>query len=126
MTPIRITFPLHTTTESNAKGHWRTKARRARTQRNGTQLVVAAYLRGRNVAGPMVVTFTRVSARALDDDNLSSAFKHVRDGVADALGIDDRDPRVSWRYEQRRGVGYGVEIVIEDRYVSEDTKSVIR
>lgn len=25
--------PVHTTTESNAKEHWRTKARRAKTQR---------------------------------------------------------------------------------------------
>jgi len=35
--------------------------------------------------------------------------------VADALGIDDRDPRVDWRYAQRRGAAkeYAVEIRIE-------------
>jgi hypothetical protein len=34
--------------------------------------------------------------------------------VADALGIDDRDPRVTWRYDQRRGKRgqYAVEITI--------------
>jgi hypothetical protein len=41
--------------------------------------------------------------RALDDDNLAAGFKSVRDGIADALGIDDRDPRVTWAYAQQRG-----------------------
>jgi len=38
-------------------------------------------------------------------------------GIADALGIDDRDPRVSWRYAQRRGEPkvYAVEVSIETR-----------
>ena len=38
-------------------------------------------------------------------------------GIADALGIDDRDPRVSWRYSQKRGKPkeYLVEVSIEAR-----------
>ena len=63
-----------------------------------------------------VVTITRIAPRALDDDNLAASAKHVRDGIADAMGLDDRDPRVRWRYAQRsdgRGV-YGVEIRIDE------------
>lgn len=54
-------------------------------------------------AKELVVTFTRIAPRALDDDNLAFAFKSWRDGVADGLNINDRDPRVTWRYAQERG-----------------------
>lgn len=50
---------------------------------------------------PAVVELTRISPGYLDDDNLRGAFKAHRDGVADWLGIDDRDDRVQWRYAQR-------------------------
>lgn len=48
----------------------------------------------------------------LDDDNLRSALKAVRDGIAEKLGIDDRDPRVEWRYGQRKGM-VGVDVELE-------------
>jgi hypothetical protein len=45
----------------------------------------------------------RVAPRSLDShDNLRSAMKGAVDGVADALGVDDRDPRVTWSYAQER------------------------
>ena len=44
-----------------------------------------------------------LAAKQLDDDNLSSAFKAVRDAVAAWLGVDDspRSP-VRWKYAQER------------------------
>jgi len=48
----------------------------------------------------VVVRLERVAPRALDDDNLRGALKAVRDAVAEALGIDDADPRVRWQYGQ--------------------------
>ena len=54
--------------------------------------------------GPWVVTLTRYGVRYLDDDNLAAAFKRIRDGVADALGVDDGDRRrIRWEYVQRIG-----------------------
>ncbi len=55
---------------------------------------------------PISITLTRVfvgHGRSLDDDNLRATFKHVRDGIADWLGVDD-SPRsgIEWRYEQKR------------------------
>ena len=44
----------------------------------------------------------RGSPRKLDDDNLASGFKAVRDGVADWLGIDDGSPRICWQYAQEK------------------------
>lgn len=48
-------------------------------------------------------------------DNLRTACKPAVDGLADALGVtDDRDPRVAWRYDQRRAP-WGVEVTIAPR-----------
>ncbi len=109
-------LPLRTETESNTKGHWRPKAERARIQREMARNVV----RSLRACVPCVVTMERVSPGTLDDDNLGSALKHVRDGIADALGVDDRDPRVSFVYGQKsrsRG-NYWVDVLIEEAAVS--------
>jgi len=100
---------------ANLREHWATKAKRVAEQRalgamKVRQVTDAADRAGLLAAG-LVVTLTRIAPRALDDDNLASAFKAIRDGVADALGIDDRDPRVSWRYAQERhGSDYGIAV----------------
>lgn len=109
MNSLTLTIPLETQTESNAKGHWRPKAKRAAHQRSLTVLLtmpLVAKVRRQLEKGSVsavTVTLTRISPLELDDDNLSSAFKHVRDGVADALGVDDRDRRVRWLYAQTKG-----------------------
>ena len=36
----------------------------------------------------------------MDDDGLTASAKHVRDGVADWLGIDDGDQRLTWIVKQ--------------------------
>ena len=57
---------------------------------------------------------TRIAPRQLDGDNLQSAFKATRDGVADWLGIDDGDKRLDWQYRQRSGGAkvYAVELEV--------------
>lgn len=117
---ITVTIPLKTVTESNAKEHWRTKARRAKGQRDASGLTIAAELhqcglRDGKSRLPLTVLLTRLAPGTLDDDNNVSAAKHVRDGVADALGIDDRDPRVTWLYAQEKAKGYAVRITITRR-----------
>lgn len=58
------------------------------------------------------MTITRVSPRKLDDDNLQSACKYVRDQIADLIGVDDGSPLYTWRYSQRAGkCSVDVEIV---------------
>ena len=66
---------------------------------------------------PVVVTVTRVApSQGLDPhDALGPALKGCIDGVADALGLaNDRDPRVTWKLDQRRGRPreYAVEVHI--------------
>jgi hypothetical protein len=48
----------------------------------------------------------------MDGDNSIGSLKAVRDGVADALGIDDGDPRLTWEYRQETGP-FGVRIYLD-------------
>lgn len=112
MTAMLVLLPIRTVSESNARGHWAKRAGRAKAQRFTVTLALRARLA--KLTAPLTVMLTRVAPRALDDDNLRGALKAVRDGVADALGIDDRDPRVTYAYAQRRGTAgqYAVEIAL--------------
>lgn len=90
--------------------------RKAKERKLG--LLAIAGNRNELPALPVIVTLTRVAPRALDDDNLAFAFKAIRDGAADALGVRDNDPRVSWRYAQARpekGAHPAIEIRVEAR-----------
>ena len=52
------------------------------------------------LATGLTVTLTRYAEKLLDDDGLRRGFKHIRDGVADAFGIADNDPRLTFEYHQ--------------------------
>jgi hypothetical protein len=122
--PITISLPLRTrntlnmqTGNSRLGGILRTRERR-RIRSVTLQLVTPHLLHLRGIElPPLLVTLTRLSAGTMDDDGLASSLKAVRDGVAQAVGIDDGDrARLRFRYEQRkvpRG-GFGVEVRIEE------------
>lgn len=110
MTAHTVTIPgLRTVSEANSHTHWRERQKRARHQRGTVILLLQSQIGRRAIpAGPgclLDVTFTRFApSNGLDDDNLTGAMKHVRDGAADFLGLtSDRDPRVAWHYRQARG-----------------------
>lgn len=90
--------------QNGSHGAWQTRWRDAKQQRADVRThLLATQLRP--PALPVVVTLTRVAPRPLDaHDNLPASFKHVADGVADYLGTKDSDPRITWRYDQCRGV----------------------
>lgn len=111
-----ITIEVKTVSEANRASHehWRARQKRARLQRG----VAALVCRSARFAPalPCTLRLTRVAPSVgLDSDNLPVSMKHVRDGIADALGIDDRDPRVTWTYAQRRGAAkqYAVEVEVQ-------------
>jgi hypothetical protein len=112
---MTITIPIRTVSEANRSRHehWGTKSRRVKAQRQ------ACYAATWNAIDypqdlPCTVYLTRISPRKLDDDNLRGALKACRDGVADAIGVDDGDERVTWDYSQRRGKPkeYAVEVTV--------------
>lgn len=122
MTAIHIAVPLRIESTPNKREHWAKRAARAKLHRT----TVWAGLRQVDVfprlMGPVIVTITRVAPRELDDDNLAAGAKSVRDGVADWLGVDDRDPRITWRYAQERGKPreYACHVMVESVHVPED------
>lgn len=86
---------------ANVRWHWRKHMTVAKKQRTN------AYFHclsggSRPKRFPCVVELVRFGRR-LDDDNLQRSLKHVRDGVADFLGMDDRDKRIMWKYDQQNG-----------------------
>lgn len=109
---IVVTYAERIESEANRREHWRTVAARKKRQRvlawAELRQFVPAFL------GPVTITLTRIAPRVLDDDNLASGFKATRDGVADWLGVDDGDKRLTWRYAQEKGAPkfYGVRIEV--------------
>lgn len=108
MKPILI--PLRTCSENNMREHHMTRARRRKQQRMASALMTRVT--ANQIGLPCAVKLVRIApSNGLDGDNLQGALKAVRDGIADAFGVDDRDPRLTWVYEQRRGP-YGVEVTL--------------
>lgn len=81
----------------NARTHWATKSKAAKSYRNVCRLIAhEAGLRGVEWDGTihLWITFLAPDRRARDDDNLIASFKSGRDGLADAMGIDDKRFRI--------------------------------
>ena len=76
----------------NARAHWRAKAPIARAYKEACwALTLEAKLAvpdSQKIA--LWLDFYPPNRRARDDDNMIASFKHGRDGVALALGIDDK------------------------------------
>lgn len=113
---IEVLLPVRTWSEANQRGHWGKRARRAKKQREAARLLVRAARCALPKSGTVAITLTRIGPRVLDSDNLASALKAVRDGVADALRVDDGSSRIEWRYAQERGKPgeYAVRMTIHD------------
>jgi hypothetical protein len=106
---------VKTKSELNNREHWRHTQRRAKSQRHAAMVETMAAMRATGVEPefPAIVHMVRVGIRRLDGDNLQGSLKHVRDGIADALGVDDGDEsRVLWEYEQKTGKVVGVTVSI--------------
>ena len=96
----------------NAREHHLARARRTKRERQAAHW---RMLDAKRPPLPVIVRMVRIAPRAFDDDNLSGAFKAMRDGVADAYGIDDKDrSRIRFEYDQERGAPhqYGVRIEV--------------
>lgn len=100
---------------ANQRLHWAVRAKQVKAQRDVVRL---AWRRWNpedwldSSPSPFRVELTRFGSRKLDSDNLSSAFKGVRDQVAAELEVDDGDEsEVVWVYLQAKGKP-GIEVRI--------------
>lgn len=97
---IKAVLTIKTVAGLNAREHFRVRAKRVKAERFAAFAKVKLLVPAHIDLLPCTVTLTRISAGTLDSDNLQGAFKAIRDGVADALRINDNDPRVDWKYAQ--------------------------
>lgn len=107
-----IEWPARLSSSLNARMHWRVRAKTAKAEREQAALMCRARLIAPSF--PCVVTLTRIGPRQLDDDNVATAFKATRDGIADWLQVDDGDTsKVRWEYGQEKG-SYAIRVQIEE------------
>lgn len=103
---VVVTLPAMVTSVANGRAvRWQVM-REAKAHRQLARLRVGAALRtvrAITAADLVAVRLTRIAPKALDTDNLAGGFKAIRDGIADALGIDDGAERLRFSYAQERG-----------------------
>ena len=115
---ISLLLAIRTESEANLREHWAQKAKRARTQRAIVKTMLRPLKPKIVDPGGYSVVLTRIAPRPLDDDNLARSFKAIRDGIAEAIGMDDNvKSKLKWGYAQERGPSkqYAVRIQIRPR-----------
>lgn len=111
--PLEIELPIKVISEANSRGHWGGRASRFKKQRLDVRLTCNRAIKPLPDNATAIVTLTRLGKRTLDTDNLSGAFKAIRDEIAAMMGIDDGSERIEWRYRQLYPLEYGIRIKIE-------------
>lgn len=118
-TALRVEFelrlPILVVSEANRRDHWAVKNKRKRGQQEAIRIALLGcslptFMRVETGS----VLFTRLSDgdKRLDGDNLANAFKAARDQVAEWLGIDDGDSRLTWIYDQDKSLSNGIVISV--------------
>lgn len=112
---------------SNSRMFWRKKAEIERNARfiGRSRMAHALHVQTIAICPPLDILIVRIGPGTMDSDNLAISGKNLRDGIADALGIDDGSPLLTWRYEQEKPAKgakhrYGVRVVIRERTRGEE------
>ena len=95
-------------------------AREVATIRKLVHVVVVNRL-GTKPRLPTAIKFVRIAPSRFDDDNMMMCFKPARDGLAEALVVDDRKfitfdrgrPGIPTDYSQRKGKPHEYAVEIE-------------
>jgi hypothetical protein len=133
---ISFDLPIKTVSEANCTEHWSVKAKRHRQQQLFIRLAYSRYLSHLLIDTAQgepcyQIKMIRIAPRKLDDDNLVSAFKWIRDELSELLipekaleyidkkgktkklkGRADSDERILWKYDQLINSPYAVRIEV--------------
>lgn len=89
----------------NNRSHWARKLAPKQTYRMNCYMLTKSYLASArhwrpspDCPLPVKIIFHPPDRRHRDDDNMISSFKSGRDGMADALGINDRMLRPEYHF----------------------------
>lgn len=101
-----VEIVLKTVSEANASEHWAKKHKRHRQQKN--LVLWALYEHSVPKKLPVHITMTRIGGKKMDEDNLISAFKYIKDAIAEyfipgkAAGRADDSSEMGWSYYQEK------------------------
>lgn len=113
---VCVTVPVRTISAINAREHWAVRAKRVKSERIATAWALRGACSEGLIKREPIVRLTRLMGprgRMLDDDNLRSALKSVRDSVAEWLRADDADERITWVYAPpERAAQWGVRVEV--------------
>lgn len=88
----RLQMPFRLSSKANARGHSKSRVHITTTKRQRSQTKLFLTAKCRRIRLPVRVRCIRVAPYKLDrHENLPMAFKAVVDGIADWLGVDDRE-----------------------------------
>jgi hypothetical protein len=111
---LEMSLPIVTVSESNCFEHWTKKHKRHTEQKKA---IWAEFKRIRPVIIlPSLILITRIGKRLMDDDNIPASVKWIRDALAGEIfpglrpGQADSDPRIEWKYAQKKDKEYQVKI----------------
>lgn len=117
---MRYEIPIRLYSEANRHDHWTKKLKRKKIQ----QMLIKFNWKKvdkRHIKLPVAIKLIRQGPRKLDDDNLVTAFKWIRDTIADLLipglayGRADDSDQISFSYGQEKSKKYGIAIEIVDK-----------
>jgi hypothetical protein len=105
---VEFSLPVYTPSKGNERGSWKRHFwKHTQPQRDSANAAAMAYTSAADRSLALIygatIKLVRVSPRELDDDNLRSALKACRDGIADMFGTTDRNPLLVWEYGQAKG-----------------------
>jgi hypothetical protein len=116
-----LVMPIKIVSENNLSEHWTKKHRRHVVQKKTVKYYFSLL---EDIPHPPChIILTRISPRLLDFDNLTGSLKWILDAVCDQLipglkpGRADGDKRLSFEYQQKKGLPrqYGIQIEIVDK-----------
>ncbi len=118
---LRTTYhvPVKTVSEANRREHWAKRHKRTNMQRYIAKIFTCIEMSSQYGA-VIRIKLVRYAPRELDSDNVCSALKAVRDGVADGLAINDGDKRIVWIYDQFVSKTYGVDVEVTRRLLNQE------
>lgn len=112
---------IKTVSEANVSEHWTTRRKRITSQHKIIWHELHRILPSGKISLPCKITLTRYASKEMDDDNLPTSMKYIKDAVANfikpglAPGQADGDRRMTWQYNQVIAKKpYGVRIEIEE------------
>lgn len=113
----QTTIPIRLLSEGNNNDHWTKKHKRRKMQQQWTSVFWRRDIG--NIKPPVAITLVRQAPRTLDGDNLQTAFKWIRDAIADLIipglkpGRADNLEGLTFHYDQEKSKEYGVKVIVE-------------